>query len=43
MIVIPQSGTEANQSQPIGPNPIKNELIHFQREKHGLRGRHDRN
>lgn len=31
MIVIPQSGTEANQSEPIRPNPIKKELICFMR------------
>lgn len=40
-MVIPQSGTEANQSEPIGPNPIKKELICFLREKHGLQVRHD--
>jgi len=29
MIVIPQTGTEANQFEPIGPNPIEKELICF--------------
>lgn len=43
MIVIPQSGTEANQSEPIRPNPIKKEIICFMRQKHGLQRRHDDN
>lgn len=43
VIVIPQSGTEANQSEPIGPNPIKKEIICFMRKKHGLQRRHDDN
>ena len=43
MIVIPQSGTEVNQSEPVGPNPIKKELKCFWKEKHGLQGRHDDN
>lgn len=43
MIVISQSGTEANQSESIGPNPIKKELICFLQEKPDLQGRHDDN
>jgi len=43
MIVIPQTGTEANQFEPIGPNPIEKELICFWWEKHSLHGRHDNN